>query len=576
MRGRGVAATITLLAGAIAVAWACVVALSGGFALGRLVSRDPIRPLILGAILASIARVLSPADFDATLKRIAGTRDRWPARIAALASAAMFVVATAWNTRAAGGSDSSCYVLQADAFAHGHLVLRHPLAGTVPHAVPAMFAPTGFIASPRDPFDAVPICAPGLALAMAAVRPFGKSAVFIVVPLCAALAIWITFAFARRASDDVTGAAAACLLACSPIFLYQAVQPMSDVPATLFWLAALTSLARGGGAGQIGGGVWASLAVLTRPNLAPAVVPFVWLLPDRRAWIRWIAGAAPAIAVLAALNAVRYGSPLATGYGSAGELFSTGHLAANLSRYVRWFVETQTPIGALALAAPWAVRGDRARVRLAIVALVSAALVAAPYLAYTVFDDWWYLRFLLPILPIVLVYAVAVVLRAIPGPFRGAAAVVFASVLGVWYLHVAATRHVFELQRLESRFVLTGAYAARELPADAVVLAVEQSGSIRFYAGRPTIAWDGVPPDGLDALVYRLRATGHSVFAALEDAETQSFRDRFSAQVCGAVAERPVGEIFAAVRVRIYSLSCALPRRYVGVRLTSRGGGSYS
>ena len=44
----------------------------------------------------------------------------------------------------------------------------------------------------------------------------------------------------------MTGACAAVLLvACSPIFLYQAVQPMSDVPAAALWLAALVASAAG-------------------------------------------------------------------------------------------------------------------------------------------------------------------------------------------------------------------------------------------------------------------------------------------------------------------------------------------
>src|SRR5690349_4226267 len=116
MRTRASAATILLLAAALALAWAFVVLLSGGITLGRLVSRDPVRPLIVSAILAAIARVLSPLDFDSTLARLTGPRNGWPARVAMLAAASVFVAATAWNTRAAGGSDSSCYVLQADAF----------------------------------------------------------------------------------------------------------------------------------------------------------------------------------------------------------------------------------------------------------------------------------------------------------------------------------------------------------------------------------------------------------------------------------------------------------------------------
>jgi hypothetical protein len=317
----------------------------------------------------------------------------------------------------------------------------------------------------------------------------------------------------------------------------------------------LTATARGDRFGAIAGGMCASLAVLTRPNLVPAIVPLLWLLPERRARLRWTAGAVPGAVVLAVLNGIRYGSPLATGYGSAGDLFSIAHVAANLTRYPRWFVETQSPMAVLAVAAPWVVRGDGAR-RLAIVSLVASALVIAPYLVYTVFDEWWYLRFLLPVLPVLLVYGVAVLLRVVPRRARVGASVGLASVLGAWCLSVAAERHVFELQRLEARFALTGAYVARELPPDSVVLAVQQSSSIRFYAGIPTIVWGAVPADGLDALVAGLHANGRPLFVALEDAETQPFRERFAGQRCGALVDRPVGEVSSAVRVRLYRLSC--------------------
>src|ERR1043166_7213634 len=125
---RGAAATITLFAAAFALAWSAVVLLSGGFTIGAVASRDPIRPLLVAAILAVIARLLSVPAFDLALRRLTGTRGQRASRLAIVASLAVFVVSTAWNTRAAGGSDSSCYVLQADAFAHGHATLDNPVA----------------------------------------------------------------------------------------------------------------------------------------------------------------------------------------------------------------------------------------------------------------------------------------------------------------------------------------------------------------------------------------------------------------------------------------------------------------
>jgi hypothetical protein len=571
MRLRAVAATILLFAAALVLAWAAAVLLSGGLALGAIVSRDPVRPLMIAVFLAAIARVLSPADFDATFVRLVGPRGQWAARAAAAMALAVLVVSIAWNTRAAGGSDSSCYVLQADAFAHGEALLRHPLAGTIPNAAPAIFAPAGFLPARAVAGAAVPICAPGLALAMAgASLVAGRAAIFLVVPASAALLVWLTFVLGRRVDDPLTGVASAVLVACSPIVLYQSVQPMSDVPATALWLGAVTASARGDARGDLLAGLCASLAVITRPNLAVAVLPLLWLLRGWRAWVRFGVAAAPGLGALAWLNAIRYGSVLVSGYGDTGHLFSIQHVLANLARYPRWTIATESPLVVVALAAPWIVRRDPARLRLTLAALASSALIVATYLAYVVFDDWWYVRFLLPALPLVLVLSVAVVLRVAShvgtAGARRVVAAAMCAILAAWYLHVARARHVFELQALESRFVLAGRYAARELPANAVVIAGQHTGSIRYHGGRTTLAWDGVPPDGLDRVAASLEASGHPVVIALESGEIAGFVARFPTERLGRLDWAPAAVLSGAGRVRFFLVPPGLRR------LTSTGG----
>jgi len=564
MPARAVAATILLFLAAFAAAWAALVALTGGFSARAIVSRDPFRPLVVSAALAAGAWLIAPrGQFSASLRRVIGTRDTWAATIAIAASFAVLAFSTAWNTRAAGGSDSSCYALQAQAFAHGHATLAHPLARELPDSAPAMFAPGGFAPSPRAFGEAVPICAPGLSLMMAAaLRLGGTGAVFLVVPICAALAVWLTFAIGRRL-DDVAGAAAAVLVACSPIFLYQSVQPMSDVPAAALWLAALAGAARGDAIGSTLAGFCASAAVLTRPNLAVAVVPLVWLLRDRRAWTLFVLAALPGAIAFGALNAVRYGSPFLSGYGETGALFSWPHVAENLARYPRWIVATESPIVLLAVAAPWILRRDRDRLRLALVILLSSALVVFTYLAYTVFDDWWYIRFLLPVLPTLLVLAVFLVL-AVASTLAGArgrigVAVVLSVALGSWYLRVADVRQVLALRSLESRFVRTGDLV-RRYAEDAVFIAGQQTGSIRFHGGRATLAWDAIPADQLDALVSTLESHGHHVYAALEDSEVEPFRRRFAGQTPASLDWRPLAELPAPVRVRVWDVSTSAIR----------------
>ena len=91
------------------------------------------------------------------------------------------------------------------------------------------------------------------------------------VPLCAALTVWLCVRLGRELDDPAAGTFAAVLLSVSPTFLLQAVQPMSDVPVTACWMAALLLARRPNAAGAMLAGVVASLAVLIRPNLAPLV-----------------------------------------------------------------------------------------------------------------------------------------------------------------------------------------------------------------------------------------------------------------------------------------------------------------
>src|SRR6185436_11366098 len=101
----------------------------------------------------------------------------------------------------------------------------------------------------------------------------------------------------------------------------------------------------------------------------------------------FLAAAVPAGAVLLALNLARYGGVFASGYGDAGTLFALDRVGQNLARYPVWLLETQTPLVLLAIAAPWVLRRDPARARMAWISLAAVALLVLTYLIYTVFDD---------------------------------------------------------------------------------------------------------------------------------------------------------------------------------------------
>jgi hypothetical protein len=455
--------------------------------------------------------------------------------VAVAAAAFALVIGIRWGALAVGGSDSHCYAGQARMFSEGRASLPPPMALPVswPNAA-ATFAPSGFAPGPGVSGASVPLCPAGLSILMLAAQTLaGDRAIFLIVPLMGALAVWSTFLLGRRLAGVATGAASALLIACSPTFLYQLVQPMSDVPAAALWTASLAaalgigSESRHGTRTAVVSGLLAGAAIMMRPNLAPlAAIAAVLALPSRRAVAGATCGVLPGAAAVAVLQAAIYGSPLRSGYGSLGQLFSASHVAANLVNYPSWLALAHTPALALAVVAPVVVRRRGA----AWAMLSFAAAVLALYAAYVPFTDWWYSRFMLPALPALVVLMVAVVERAASRlPLRAAAvtlAVLTVALAGLW-LHRAQELSVFRVKALEQKYVELGRLAARRLPARAIVLAAQPAGSVRYYSRLPTLSWDAVDPAWLDRVIGECRSRGLTPYLAIESWEMDAFRSRF-------------------------------------------------
>ena len=181
-----------------------------------------------------------PADVRNRTVRV--VRDaRWIAAAAAVAAA---VTGFAWGTYVAGGSDSYCYLSQAELFASGHIVNVQDIAAIAPWARgKGVRAGWACRRHSRPQVRRCPCVRPGYPMLMALARTVGgRAAMFAVVPLLGALAVWSTFVLGRRIAGPAAGALAAILLAASPPFLYQIVQPMSDVPASAMWAVALVAI----------------------------------------------------------------------------------------------------------------------------------------------------------------------------------------------------------------------------------------------------------------------------------------------------------------------------------------------
>jgi hypothetical protein len=203
--------------------------------------------------------------------------------------------------------------------------------------------------------------------------------------------------------------------------------------------------------------------------------------------------------------------------------------------------------------------------------LVNLAL----YVPYTVFDDWSYLRFLLPTIPLLLILVVAVLDaiqrrirvaacgqgRLSPSPQSGyvgprkaaptyewvSAVVVIA--LAVMYVREARERPTFVLQELEARFERAGRFVGARLPPNAAIVTSSESGSVRFYAGRKTLVWDGLERASLERAIAFLRAKGHEPYLLFERREEPDFRQRFSGSAVARLDWPPMAEVASQVRI---------------------------
>ena len=478
--------------------------------------------------------------------------NRVAAVVALAAALALTTFAIVRGTWAVGGSDSSCYALMADALAHGTLQPYSDLAARAPWPnAPLTFAPAGFIPSPVRPTAASPICTPGFSLLLV---PFlwlaGPDGIFFLTPIAAGLLVWCAFIAARNLSDSVGGAAAAVIVATTAIVLFQAVQPMNDILTAMLWVAVFAAMSGTPETRRvIVVGALTGLAILVRPNLAPlaVIVGIVVLRSGTSSFIRFLLAAAPGVGLVLLFNSTLYGHPLKVGYGNVGQMFGLDHIPTNLARYGRAFVETLTPFPLLAVAAPFALP-PAARPR-AWLALALAATTTAIYLLYDSYPEWWYLRFLLPALVLSIVLACAVLSTLLRRPVVVAT---LAAGLAAFGLLAARDRQAFDLQRLESRFRHGGMVVRDQLPPNAVLVTVWQSGTVRFHAQRPTVMWDALDPATLAQTFEWLRLQGLQPFILLERWEEPAFRNRFASHSAFGMLDWPP-RIEVDRQVRIYA-----------------------
>ena len=429
----------------------------------------------------------------------------------------------------AAGPDSSGYLNQARLLLDGKISTTVGIlaeAGLDPSLV-YLFTPYGFTRA-TTAGAMVPTYPIGTSLHLAApaIGGWGQAA-FVVGPVFAIGCLFLTAFVAQRLGVSRGWAiVAAAFLAGFPVFIAQAVQPVSDVLATFWALAAIACALRADEHRRWAAlcGVAFAIGVAVRPTNILLVVPL--LVAMRLRWPR-VAIAAVAVAPFALALAwhhhALYGSPWMTGYGGVGGILSFSALPPCLSRQTAWLLTMATPLVAGGLFVAFQRSMDAWKRAL----LVSWFAVFFLFYAYYSFcPDHSSTRFLLPAMPALLIGFVFILSR-IP---RAAAVAIVLIVLAREVQQVGRL-HVLHLDEWESIYPRTVEWVDREVPRNAIVMSAITSGAFHFHSDRDVVRWDQLTPETFALLRANPILAGRPWYAVVSAVE--GGRDALRARVPG-------------------------------------------
>ena len=439
------------------------------------------------------------------------------------------------NSYVVFGSDDSGYHNHAKALARGELrvPVRESAELGLPETVVAPFVPVGYTPAPVAGHIA-PMYPPGLPLVQAVAGVVGGwgFAPFLVVPVIAVLCVPAVYLLGREFGLPPWEAwGGGLILAVSPTFQFMAADQMSDCVAT-FWCTATIWLALGShrrtGLATLAGAAF-GMAVLTRPTNALLLPAVALALPlTRRHWAGLLAGGMPAGLFFLWHNQYSFGHPFSSGYGNVAGLLKWSNGPVRAEHY-GWQALTQfTPVvigGWLAAVALPILPAQR---RLLLVAWPAA--VAGFYVFYECYETWWYVRFLLPGVPPLIVGALVAVRRgaerALPSRPRlvnfACLAVIVVVMVGQWKYF--GKKHFMHFGALKGEQTACWVAAVHDRSgADGYVICRQLSGPMKYYSDQRIVRYDSAQ---VSEVSRRLVERGKRVFAVLLANEVPTAQER--------------------------------------------------
>jgi 4-amino-4-deoxy-L-arabinose transferase-like glycosyltransferase len=428
----------------------------------------------------------------------------------------------------AGGSDTSGYFNEARLLARFEI---HEPVRALPglserDAHPFLYVPLGYKPAPDGTSRLVPTYPPGLSLMLipAAGVVGWRHAGDAVLLLHSLAGLALTFALGRAFGlSRPWSLAGAVALAASPLYLFMSLWAMSDVPAMAWTTAAVVTAwkSRDRPAWALAAGVCSGVAFLVRPSDFLIALPMLLAMGySPRRWILAAAGGLPAVAVLMAINHAAYGGYLESGYGTIWNEFHSSLVVGTLLFSGRWLPLIISPVVVLA---PAIVGFFRSRPGVAAVLAAWAASYIGFYSPYRwTHEDWWFLRFLLPAAP-ALVVAGLIVMRSgfewlqarIPGTrLRPVFILLFMATVAVELKQIRPL-HAWSIGHGELKYGRVAAWLNANVPKNSAIVGLQFSGATYYFTNFILVRSDEMDPATAQRVRSAVQLEGRPVFAVL-------------------------------------------------------------
>jgi hypothetical protein len=313
----------------------------------------------------------------------------------------------------ASGTDASGYLNFARQLAHREIFL--PVRSLPAHSVTEFgseaFQPVGWIVRDNSGLMS-PYYPPGAPIHFAiATWLVGTTAAvnFANTMLTIAAGMLVYLSCRHLKVDNVWAGSAVVALYLCPLFIFGALQPFSELPSLTWAMATLYAAMRSGDRNP-----WAfvcgaaySTALLVRPTNILLAVPILLASKLRPKWLAWFAlGAMPGGIFLLYLNWRLYGSPFTTGQVALLQELSIKYVPHNLAHFGRW---TFLLLGPMVLCSLVFLVSSHLRSRDYIIHAFWVVTLVSFYAFYFYagLDAWWWLRYLVPAVPSLIILAVA-------------------------------------------------------------------------------------------------------------------------------------------------------------------------